>query len=54
MISHFNFFSECGYRGMNIKIDGLSAATEFAGCTVLNGNIKIELRAGPSEFSLCR
>lgn len=41
--------SECGHRGSSIKIDGLSAAANYSGCTVLNGNVKIELRAGPSK-----
>ena len=43
------FPSECGLRGGNIKIDGLSAAANYSGCTVLKGNVKIELRAGPSK-----
>ena len=40
----------CGEKNKDIKIDGLSATEEISDCTVVNGNIKIELRAGPSEF----
>ena len=50
--SFLNLFSlaVCGEQGKDIKIDGLSATKDISDCTVVNGNIKIELRAGPSEF----
>ena len=49
LIVRFSFV-ECGTVGTVYKIDGLHQASELEGCTVVFGDIKIEIRAGPSKY----